>query len=65
MYRKHFGLTRFPFATELAADEYFAFDAATELRARLDHLCELRGIGLVTVEVGAGKTSVCRNFVRR
>ena len=64
MYRKHFGLTRFPFATELAADEFFSFDAATELSARLEHLCELRGIGLITGEVGAGKTSLCRNFVR-
>lgn len=64
MYRKHFGLTRFPFATELVADEFFAFAAAAELRARLEHLCELRGIGLITGEVGAGKTALCRNFVR-
>jgi type II secretory pathway predicted ATPase ExeA len=63
MYRKHFGLTRYPFANGVHPDEFFAFDAATELAARLDHLRELRGIGLVTGDVGAGKTSLCRKFV--
>jgi len=63
MYRKHFGLTRYPFAKELDPDDFFSFDAATELAARLDHLRELRGIGLVTGDVGAGKTSLCRKFV--
>ena len=63
MYRKHFGLTGYPFANELAPDDFFVFDAATELAARLDHLRELRGIGLLTGEVGAGKTSLVRKFV--
>ena len=32
-----------------------------EAQARLQHLIELRGIGLLTGEVGSGKTTVCRN----
>ncbi len=63
MYRKHFGLTRYPFSMELELDEFFAFDAATELAARLEHLRELRGIGLITGDVGTGKTALCRKFV--
>ena len=63
MYRKHFGLTRYPFSKQLAVDDFFVFDAATELAARLAHLRELRGIGLVTGDVGTGKTSLCRKFV--
>ncbi len=34
-----------------------------ESQARLAHLVELRGIGLVTGEVGAGKTAACRRFL--
>ena len=30
MYRKHFGLTRYPFAKELCPEEFFDFDAATD-----------------------------------
>lgn len=63
MYRKHFGLTRYPFSKELGTDEFFAFEGATELEARLEHLRDLRGIGLITGEVGTGKTSLCRKFV--
>lgn len=62
MYRKHFGLTRYPFTKELELGDFFDFEAATELLARLDHLRELRGVGLVTGEVGTGKTALCRQF---
>lgn len=60
MYRKHFAFTRFPFETELAPEALFASSALSEAQARLKHLLELRGIGLVTGEVGSGKTTVCR-----
>ena len=43
-------------------DELFASTAAREAQARLQHLVELRGIGLITGEVGSGKTSVCRQL---
>ena len=61
MYLRHFTFTRFPFAANLEADELFASVARREAEARLKHLLELRGIGLLTGEVGCGKTTVCRH----
>ena len=63
MYRKHFGLTRHPFAKDLVPEDLFVSSAARELHARLAHLLELRGIGLITGEVGSGKTTSCRKVV--
>jgi type II secretory pathway predicted ATPase ExeA len=60
MYRKTYGLTRHPFEKDLAPDEFFASHAASELEARINYLLQLRGIGLVTGEVGSGKTCICR-----
>ena len=60
MYRKHFGLTRYPFAKDLPPEDLFVSAVGRELEARLGHLLDLRGIGLVTGEVGSGKTTVCR-----
>ena len=62
MYRAHFGFTHYPFERALQPDELFASSAAREAQARLQHLVELRGIGLVTGEVGSGKTTVCRQL---
>jgi len=60
MYRKHFALTRHPFAKDIDPADFFPSDAARELEVRLRYLLELRGIGLITGEVGSGKTSICR-----
>jgi type II secretory pathway predicted ATPase ExeA len=60
MYRAHFGLTRHPFAKDIAPEELFISAAAKELEARLNHLIDLRGIGLITGESGCGKTTICR-----
>ena len=60
MYLRHFALTRFPFADALHTDELFPCAALLEAETRLQHLLELRGIGLLTGEVGSGKTTVCR-----
>ncbi len=62
MYLTHFGLTHYPFERTLQPDELFASSAAREAQARLGHLVELRGIGLVTGEVGSGKTTICRQL---
>ncbi len=62
MYLTHFGFTHYPFERALLPDELFASSAAREAQARLQHLIELRGIGLITGEVGSGKTSVCRQL---
>jgi type II secretory pathway predicted ATPase ExeA len=63
MYLTHFGLIHYPFERALQSDELFASSAAREAQARLNHLVELRGIGLITGEVGSGKTTVCLFYV--
>lgn len=63
MYRKHFGLAKNPFDKDLAPEDFFASAAARELEVRLNYLLELRGIGLITGDVGCGKTSICRKVV--
>ena len=61
-YLQHFALTRYPFQTLAATDELFPSQAGAETQTRLQHLLELRGIGLLTGEVGCGKTTACRQF---
>jgi general secretion pathway protein A len=63
MYRKHFGLTGHPFGKDLVPEDLFVSAANRELEVRLNHLLDLRGIGLVTGEVGSGKTTLCRKVV--
>jgi general secretion pathway protein A len=60
MYRQFYGLSRHPFEKDLKPEQLFGSTAAKELEARLNYLLQLRGIGLVTGEVGSGKTSICR-----
>ena len=61
MYLRHFALTRLPFETPAHTDELFESNSRREAEARLHHLIELKGIGLLTGEVGSGKTTVCRH----
>jgi general secretion pathway protein A len=60
MYSKYFGLTRYPFVKNLPPEDLFAGLGQAEAEARLRHLLDLRGIGLITGEVGSGKTTLCR-----
>ena len=62
MYLTHFGFTHYPFERDLPQDELFASASLGEAHARLNHLVELRGIGLITGEVGSGKTTACRQL---
>ena len=70
MYLRHFALTRLPFETPAHTDELFDSNSRREAETRLNHLIELRGIGLLTErahevsgtsKVGSGKTTVCRH----
>jgi type II secretory pathway predicted ATPase ExeA len=63
VYRKHFGFTRHPFGNEIEPDTMFPSASSAELHARLTHLLDLRGIGLVTGDSGSGKTTACRKVV--
>ncbi len=65
MYLEHFSFSRFPFDETLPADRMFRSRDARETDTRLQHLLELRGIGLLTGEPGCGKTSACRRFADR
>ena len=60
MYLQHFALTHYPFDHTLHTDELFDSRAAQEVSGRIAHLVDLRGIGLITGEVGCGKTTACR-----
>jgi len=62
MYLKHFGFNRFPFDKDIPAEDMFVGQSMAELSVRLAHLIELRGIGLVTGDVGSGKSSACRKM---
>ena len=62
MYLTHFGFTHYPFERDLQPDELYASTSLGEAQARLTHLIELRGIGLMTGEVGSGKTTACRQL---
>ena len=62
MYRKHFGLSKLPFAPDIPADETFVSAAMDECHTRLRHLVDLRGIGLLTGDCGAGKSVACRRL---
>ena len=63
MYRHHFGLARHPFSNEVEPEDLFPAAAAKELEVRLNHLLELRGIGLVTGDAGSGKTCGARRVL--
>lgn len=62
MYLAHFGLKHYPFDHAPLPDELFGSSTTREAKTRLQHLIELRGIGLITGEVGSGKTTVCREL---
>ena len=62
MYLRHFAFKRLPFETPAETDELFESNARREAEARLGHLIDLRGIGMLTGEVGSGKTTVCRHL---
>jgi general secretion pathway protein A len=62
MYLAHFGFTHYPFERAPLPEDLFASNATREAKTRLEHLIELRGIGLITGEVGSGKTTVCREL---
>ncbi len=60
MYQKHFAFTHYPFEKNLDHEALFDLAAHSEAHVRLNHLVELRAIGLLTGEAGCGKTTVCR-----
>lgn len=63
MIKQAFGLTRDPFDRDIDASDLFESKGLTELDARLRYLVDLQGMGLVTGEVGSGKTTAVRRLL--
>jgi type II secretory pathway predicted ATPase ExeA len=58
--QSHWGFTKMPFGRDLPADNLFRGNAHKEAVARLRYLIDARGLGVVTGEVGSGKTMAVR-----
>lgn len=56
----HFGFTKMPFGKQLSPSALFRHRAHAEAVARIGWLISERGLGVVTGEVGAGKTVAAR-----
>jgi type II secretory pathway predicted ATPase ExeA len=58
--QSHYGFTRMPFTKEIPVPALFSSAACKEAVARLRWLISARGLGVLTGEVGAGKTASLR-----
>jgi type II secretory pathway predicted ATPase ExeA len=58
--QSHWGFTKMPFGRDLPADNLFRANAHKEAVARLRYLIDARGLGVLTGEVGSGKTVAVR-----
>lgn len=62
MMKQAFGLSLDPFDRDIDAQDLFDSAGLRELDARLRYLLDLQGMGLVTGEVGSGKTTAVRRL---
>jgi general secretion pathway protein A len=60
LYRSFFGFNREPFTVEVKVEEILATPPLTEFAERFDYVVRLGAIGLLTGEVGAGKSTALR-----
>ena len=61
--KSHWGFSRVPFSKELAPSMFFSSRAHSEAVARISWCIEERALGLVTGEVGSGKSVAARAAV--
>jgi type II secretory pathway predicted ATPase ExeA len=61
--QSHYGFTRMPFTKDIPVPALFSSAACKEAVARLRWLISARGLGVITGEVGAGKTASLRAAV--
>jgi len=59
-YRTFFGFAREPFASDLALQEILQTEELTGVQKRFGYTIRLGGIGLVTGEIGSGKSTALR-----
>jgi len=62
MMEAFFGFKKTPFSNNPDAKQLFASQAWTQVKARLQFLVEHHGAGLLTGEVGSGKSTAARSF---
>jgi type II secretory pathway predicted ATPase ExeA len=62
MFQEFYGFTRLPFSRTIATQDLFPTTGQKELSARLTYLVRERGFGLVTGEIGSGKSTAVRAF---
>ena len=62
MFQEYYGFSSLPFSKTIATKDLFATTAQKELGARLTYLVRERGFGLVTGEIGSGKSTAVRAF---
>ncbi len=63
MFQEFYGFQTLPFSQGLATSQLFPASGQAELKARLSYLVRERGIGLITGEIGSGKSTALRAFV--
>src|SRR6266567_5366025 len=62
MVETYFGFKKVPFSDSPDARQVFASRAWNQVKARLQFLMEHHGVGLLTGEVGSGKSTAARSF---
>jgi len=59
-YRSFFGLKKEPFGADIAMKDILQTDQLVDAKTRLDYVIRLGAVGLVTGEVGSGKSTAIR-----
>jgi len=60
MFNEYYGFTQLPFSKTIATSDLFGTAGQKELAARLTYLVRERGFGLITGEIGSGKSTAAR-----
>lgn len=63
IFTQHFGMACDPFDRNVDANELFESQGLKELHVRFRYLIEIQAMGLVTGEVGSGKTTAVRRLL--
>lgn len=63
MFQEFYGFVATPFSQGVITSKLFPASGQEELKARLSYLVRERGIGLITGEIGSGKSTALRAFV--
>ena len=59
-YRSFFGLEKEPFGADVALKDILQTDQLVDTKTRLDYVIRLGAVGLVTGDVGSGKSTAIR-----